>query len=146
MSARLLYRIAAVLLILFAAGHTVGFLKFKPPTADGVAVRDAMNQVHFQVRGRDYTYGGFYTGFGLFNSAFLVFAALLAWHLGNLAASSPQAIGAVGWWLCLVMAASLALCWAYFNMIAVAFSAVLAFDLGWAACLARGAALHGPAR
>ena len=29
MTATLLYRIAAVVLIFFAAGHTVGFLKFK---------------------------------------------------------------------------------------------------------------------
>jgi len=63
MRATLLYRIASVLLLLFALGHTVGFLKFKPPTAEGVAVRDAMTNVHFQVSGRDYTYGGFYRGF-----------------------------------------------------------------------------------
>jgi len=60
MSATLLYRIASVLLLLFALGHTVGFLKFKPPTAEGVAVRDAMTNVHFQVSGR----GGFYRGLG----------------------------------------------------------------------------------
>ena len=137
MNATLLYRIAAVLLILFALGHTIGFLKFKPPTTEGIAVRDAMKQVHFQVRGRDYSYGGFYVGFGLFNSVYLLFAALLAWQLGNLAGRSPQAIGAVGWAFCLVMVASLVLCWLYFNMIAVAFSAVLAVCTGWAAWLVR---------
>jgi hypothetical protein len=46
MNATLLYRIASVLLLLFALGHTVGFLKFKPPTAEGVAVRDAITNVH----------------------------------------------------------------------------------------------------
>lgn len=147
MSAPTLYRIAAVLLILFAVGHTVGFLKFKPPTVEGRAVMEAMDRVHFEVRGRDYSYGGFYVGFGLFNSAFLVFAALLAWHLGGLAAGNPQAIGPlVGWSFCLVMVASLALCWAYFNMIAVAFSAVLAVCLGWAAWLVTRAPAAGPAR
>src|ERR1700739_984753 len=118
MKTTLLYRIASVLFILFALGHTIGFLKFKPPTAEGLAVRDAMNNVHFKVRGRNYSYGGFYVGFGLFNSVYLLFSALLAWHLGSLAARSPQAIGAVGWAFCLVMVASLALCWAYFNMVA----------------------------
>ena len=42
MNATLLYRIAAALLLLFAVLHTFGFLGFKPPTAEGLAVRDAM--------------------------------------------------------------------------------------------------------
>lgn len=138
MSATVLYRISSVLLILFTLGHTVGFLKFAPPTAEGIAVRDSMAKVHFQVRGRDYSYGGFYRGFGLFNSVYLLFSALLAWHLGTLAAHNPQAIGTLAWAFCLVMMASLLLCWAYFNMVAVTFSAVLAICLGWAAWLVSG--------
>ncbi len=39
MSPTLLYRIAAALLLLFAAGHTLGFLAFKPPSPEGLAVR-----------------------------------------------------------------------------------------------------------
>lgn len=143
MSATVLYRIASVLLILFAVGHTIGFLKFKAPTAEGQAVHDAMNKVHFQVRGKNYSYGGFYVGFGLFNSADLLFSALLAWHFSSLAARNPQAIGPLGWAFCLVMVASLALCWAYFNAVAVAFSAVLGACLGWAAWLVTSAASHG---
>ncbi len=137
MNGTLLYRIASVLLILFALGHAVGFLKFKPPTPEGIAVRDSMNNVHFQVRGKDYSYGRFYLGFGLFNSAFLVFAAFLAWHLGGVAGQSPQLTSTVGWGLCAVMLVSLALCWLYFNMVAVALSAVLAICLGWAAWLSK---------
>jgi hypothetical protein len=59
MNATLLYRIASVLLALFAAGHTVGFLKFKPPTPEALAVRDAMRNVHFPVGGSQFTYRGF---------------------------------------------------------------------------------------
>jgi hypothetical protein len=55
-----------------------------------------MTNVHFQVSGRDFTYGGFYRGFGLYNSVFLVFASVLAWRLGTLAAIDPTAIGVVG--------------------------------------------------
>ena len=66
MTATLLYRIAAVVLLLFAAGHTFGFLKFQPPTPEGVAVRDAMDNVQFKLGSRSYTYGDFYRGFGLF--------------------------------------------------------------------------------
>jgi hypothetical protein len=62
MKATLPYRIASVLFVLFAAGHTFGFLNFKPPTAEGLAVRDAMNNVHY---GANLSYGGFFVGFGL---------------------------------------------------------------------------------
>jgi hypothetical protein len=93
-----------------------------------------------QVSGRDYTHGGFYRGFGLYNSVFLVFAAVLAWRLGTLATIDPKAIGVVGWALCLTMVASLIPCWADFNMVAVTFSAVLALLLGWAAWLVQGLA------
>lgn len=141
MTATSLFRIASVLLLLFAFGHTVGFLKFRPPIPEGEAVRREMNNVHFQVRGKTYSYGGFYVGFGLFNTLFLVFASVLAWHLGNLASRDPQAIGPIGWALCLVMVGSLVLCWAWFNNIAVAFSAVLAICLGLASWLVHGAKL-----
>lgn len=135
MSATALYRIASVLLVLFALGHTVGFLTFRPPSAEGLAVWDLMNKVHFQVRGGIYSYGGFYIGFGLFNSVFLLFSAVLAWHLGNLAARDPEAIGIIGWALGLAMVATLVLCWAYFNPIAVTLSALVAICLEWASFL-----------
>jgi len=93
MKATLLYRIASVLFVLFAAGHTFGFLSFKPPTAEGLAVRDAMNNVHF---GANLSYGGFFVGFGLYVSLYLLFSACVAWHLGGLAGRLPQAIGALG--------------------------------------------------
>lgn len=32
------FRVSAVVLLLFAIGHTVGFLSFRPPTADGQGV------------------------------------------------------------------------------------------------------------
>jgi len=140
MSATILYRFAGVLLILFALGHTVGFLAFTPPTAEGLAVRDSMDAVHFQVRGRDYTYGGFYRGFGLFNSIFLVLGAVLAWQLGGLAATAPERVGIIGWAFCLAMVGSLILCSFYFNLVAVTLSAVVAICLGWAAWLVQRSA------
>ena len=51
MKPAVLYKIASLLLLLFAAGHTFGFLRFRPPSVEGRAVYEAMNSVHFQVRG-----------------------------------------------------------------------------------------------
>src|SRR5262249_61851785 len=97
MKATLLYRIAAVLLILFAAAHTFGFLSFTPPTPEGVAVRDAMNNVHFQVKNHSYSYGNFYRGFGLFATAYLLFASFLAWHLCGMAEEQSATSRAPAW-------------------------------------------------
>lgn len=137
MNATLLYRIAAGLLVLFALGHTVGFLKFKPPTPEGLAVRNAMNNVQFQLGHAKFTYGGFYTGFGLFATAYLVFAAFLAWHLGGLASTIPQAIGAMAWEFFILQLVSLALSWIYFLPPPVVLSGLIAICTGWAAWLVR---------
>lgn len=137
MNATTLYRIASVLFVLFAAGHTFGFLKFKPPTQEGLAVRDSMNDVHFQVGGKSFSYGGFYTGFGLFITVNLLFSAFLSWHLGSLAGGDPQAIGVLGWAFFAVQVAGLALSWMYFAPVTAVFSALVAICLGWGAWLVR---------
>jgi CRISPR/Cas system endoribonuclease Cas6 (RAMP superfamily) len=131
-----LYRAASVLFFLFAAGHTFGFLNFKPPTAEGLAVRDAMNNVHF---GANFSYGSFYAGFGLYVTLYLLFSAFLAWHLSRLASRLPQAIGALGWAFFAVQLASIALSCVYIAEPPAVFSALVAACLGWAMWQVRGA-------
>lgn len=137
MKSTVLYRIAAVLLVIFAAGHTVGFLKFEPPTAEGVAVRDAMDKVHFPLGSSSFSYGGFYRGFGLFATIYLLFAAFLAWHLGSMAQTVPQSITILGWAFFALQAASLVLCWRYFLVPPIILSALLSVCTGWAAWMLR---------
>jgi hypothetical protein len=129
----LLYRIASVLFVLFAAGHTVGFLRFVPPSTEGIAVRDAMQNVHFALHSGTYSYGGFYNGFGLSVSAYLLFSAFLAWHLGSLSARDPKAIGALGWVFCAMQVVQLVICVTYFFVPPMVFSAAVALCLGLAA-------------
>ncbi len=105
MKAITLYRIASVFFLLFAAGHTFGFLSLKPPSPEARAVFDGMNNVHFHVSGSSFSYGGFYRGFGLSITVQLLFSAFLAWHLGTLARSNPQAIGLLGWVFMIVQVA-----------------------------------------
>ncbi|MBX6333373.1 MAG: hypothetical protein IRY91_16115 [Gemmatimonadaceae bacterium] len=131
----ILYRAASVILVLFAAGHTHGFLNFKPPTTEGLAVRDAMNNVSFRVRSGVYTYGGFYRGFGLFVTAYLLFCAFLAWQLGDLARARATGFGAMAWGLVAVQVASLVLSWIYFSPPPMILSAVVVACLAWAAAL-----------
>src|SRR5438270_6257366 len=126
MTATLLYRIAAIVLILFAAGHTFGFLKFKAPNAEGVAVQNAMENVHFDLGSKSYTYGNFYRGFGLFCTAYLLFTAFLAWRMGEMARTTPLAIGSLGWVFFAAQLVSIVLSWKYFVLPPTIFSAVLA--------------------
>ena len=136
MSATLLYRIAAFVFVLFALGHTYGFLNLRVPSAEGHAVYDAMNTVHFEVRGRSYTYGGFYRGFGLSCTVSLVFWAFLSWHLGSLARSAPNAIGGLGWAFFVVQLAGVVLSFVYFGVPPMVLSAVVTVLVGAAAWLA----------
>lgn len=137
MRATLLYRIASGVFVLFAVGHTYGFLSLRPPSAEGLAVFNAMNTVKFAVGGRDYTYGGFYRGFGLSATVSLILSAFLAWHLGELARSAPSSVGVLGWVFFAVQIAGVVLSLKYFGPPAAVFSAMVAIILGAAAWLAR---------
>jgi hypothetical protein len=139
MTATLLYRISAFVLILFAAGHTVGFMKFKAPTPEGVAVQQAMDNVRFSLGSKSYTYGDFYRGLGLFCTAYLLFLAFLAWHLGTMARNTPQAIAALGWVFFGLQLVGIVLSWRYLVPPPIIFSAVLAILTGWAAWLVNAA-------
>lgn len=133
MKPTLLYRIAAVLYVLLAAAHTIGFQRFVPPTAEGVAARDAMFNTHFALHGGTFSYGGFYIGFGLSVGIYMLFAAFLAWHLGSLAKRDPAAIGALGIVFCAMQVAQLMICVAYFFTAPIVFESVIALVLALAA-------------
>ena len=137
MNATLLYRVAAVLLVLFAAGHTFGFLGFKPASAEGLAVREAMESVQFDFKGSSYSYGMFYRGFGLMVTAYLLFSAFLAWHLSGVAAAQARSIGALGWAFAAVQLACLVLSIKYFFPLPALISGALVACLTAAAWLAR---------
>ena len=135
MSATILFRIASVVFLLFALGHTFGFLSFKPPTADGLAVQKAMSDVLFKVGGSNFSYGGFYRGFGLSCTVSMLFLAILCWQLGALAAVHPRAIAGVAWSLFGVQVVGVALSVKYFGLPPAIFSTALTALLGWAAFL-----------
>lgn len=136
MNATLLYRIAAFIFVLFAAGHTYGFLSLRPPSAEGRAVYDSMNNVRFEVGGRSFTYGSFYRGFGLSCTASMILSAFLCWHLGDLARSAPAAIGMLGWVFFAVQVVGVVLSFLYFGPPPMVLSALVTAIVGVAAYLA----------
>src|SRR5271165_5751491 len=116
MSATLLYRISAVVFVLFAVGHTYGFLSLRPPSAEGRAVYEAMNTVRFEVGGHSFTYGAFYRGFGLSCTASMILSAFLCWHLGQLARFAPASIGVLGWVFFALQVVGVVLSFLYFGL------------------------------
>src|SRR5436190_21713650 len=83
MKASMCYRVAAVLLRLFAVGHTLGFRQPPDPTWGVDALFGSMQSIHFDVQGFHRTYWDFFAGAGFSLGVFFLFAAILAWQLGG---------------------------------------------------------------
>jgi len=136
MKATILFRITAVLFLLFAAGHTFGFLSFKPPTQEAQAVLESMNNVHFTAEGKIFSYGGWYRGFGLSATASMLFEAFLAWYLGSMARRGAQGVKTIGWALFVWQLPGVVLAWIYFGIEPMVLSTVVTLLIGIATWLA----------
>jgi len=132
--APILYRISSVLLLLFAAGHTLGFRKTDPKWGVDSLI-GLMRSVRFDAQGFSRTYWDFYVGFGLFVSVFLVFTAVLAWQLGGLAPETMALMRGPSWTLVICFAAVTILSWRYFFIVPIVFAIVITVCLTAAALL-----------
>src|SRR5437660_5470533 len=132
MKASVFYRIAAVLLVLFDAGHTSGYPWSDPKWGVDIG---SMRSTHFYIMGFSRTYWDFYLGFGLFVSVFLLLAVVLAWQLGRLPPESLALLRGTAWTFALCFAAITFLSWKYFFMIPIVFSIVTTIGLTAAAWL-----------
>jgi hypothetical protein len=133
MKASVLYRIASVLLVLFAIPHTLGFRQNVPEWGVGTVI-GSMRSVHFDAQGFDRTYWDFFSAFGLFFSVFLLFAAILAWQLGGLQVGTLTPFARhTAWALALSFVAVAALSWRY------SFTTPIVFSILIAVCLVAGA-------
>jgi hypothetical protein len=128
MKASLFYRIAAVLLVLFTAGHTLGFRQNNPEWGAD-AVLGLMRSVHFNAQGFTRTYWDFFTAFGLFVSVFFLFSAALALLLGGLPSETLSRVRSIGWALAICFVAITALSWRY------VFTTPIVFSMAVTACL-----------
>ena len=120
MKAPLLYRIASILLLLFDAGHTLGFRQSDPKW--GVdELLSSMRSIHFDVQGFSRTYWDLFVGAGFFVSVFLLFAAVLAWQLAGLPAETLAVMRRTQWALALCFVAVTILGWIYFFTLPIVF-------------------------
>jgi hypothetical protein len=134
MKASVFYRIAAVLLLLFAVGHTLGFRQSDPQW--GVdALLGSMRSIHFDVQGSSRTYWDLFVAAGFSVGVFYFFAAILAWQLGGLPAATLALMRGTVWAFALCFAAITVVSWKYLFILPIAFSFVITNCLTAAAWL-----------
>ncbi|HEX4593006.1 MAG TPA: hypothetical protein VH157_01970 [Bryobacteraceae bacterium] len=134
MKAAILYRIASVLLLLFAALHTFGFRQIDP-TWGVDSLISSMQSIHFDIMGSSRTYWDFFVGFGLFFSVFLVFVAVFAWQLAGLRAETLALMRGTAWALVICFAVVTIVSLRYAFIIPIAFSILILLCLTGAAWL-----------
>jgi hypothetical protein len=134
MKASMLYRIAAVLLLLFAVAHTLAFSQSDP--AWGIdALLSSMRSIHFDVQGFNRTYWDLFLAAGFSVGVFYLFAAILAWQLGRLPVATLALMRGTAWAFALSFAAITVVSLRYLFIIPIAFSVAITICLTAAALI-----------
>ncbi len=134
MKASLFYRIAAVLILLFDIGHTIGFLQHDPEWKVDSLI-GSMKSIRFDIQGFSRSYWDFFVGFGLFVTVFLLLSAVVAWQLGGLETETLRRVRGIGWSLAICFVLLTFLSFKYFFILPLIFSIVIAVCLMVAAWL-----------
>ncbi|GGY34073.1 hypothetical protein GCM10008098_29290 [Rhodanobacter panaciterrae] len=127
----LLLRIASILTLLLAAGHTSGGVGFWSPAGDTEVLR-AMRSFHFDAGGASRTYMDFFLGFGFTISAYLFIQAVALWQLASIAKSDARRVRPLIGSFLLVSVASAALAWKFIFVVPVVSFSAVAVCLGLA--------------
>lgn len=134
MKASIFYRVAAVLLLLFAIGHTLGFRESHPEWGAD-ALLSSMRSIHFDVQGFNRTYWDLFLAAGFSVGVFYLFAAILAWQLAGLPGETLARVRGIAWTFALCFAAITVLTWRYLFILPIVFSALITLCLTLAARL-----------
>ena len=132
MKASTFYRIAAVLLLLFAVGHTLGFRR-SDPTWGIDALLTSLRSIHFDVQGFNRTYWDLFVAAGFSVGVLYLFAAILAWQLGGLPVATLAVMRGTAWAFALSFGAITVVSWRYLFIIPIAFSIAITVCLTAAA-------------
>src|SRR3954471_21409949 len=141
MKASRLYRIAAILLLLFAVSHTLGFRQSDPVW--GVdALLSSLRSIRFDVLGFNRTYWDFFVAAGFSVGVFYLFAAILAWQLGGLPVATLALMRGTTWAFALSFAAITVVSWRHLFVIPIAFSIAITVCLTAAAWISARQVAH----
>jgi hypothetical protein len=134
MKASTLYRVAAVLLLLFGVGHMLGFRQSDPKWGAD-AMLASMRSIHFDVQGFNRSYWDLFVAAGFTVGVLYFFAAILAWQLGGLPAETLKSLRGTAWAFAFCFAAIMFVSWRYLFLLPIAFSLVITASLSAAAWL-----------
>ena len=134
MKASIFYRFAAVLLLFFAVGHTLGFRQ-SDPTWGVDTLLGSMRSIHFDVQGFHRSYWDLFVAAGFSVGVLYLFAAILAWQLGGLPAATLALMRGTAWAFALCFAAITVVSCIYLFVIPIAFSILITLCLTAAAWL-----------
>jgi hypothetical protein len=131
-------RIAAVVTLLYCAGHTIG-MPWTPYTdPEATSVLDAMKSHSFEAEGFKGTYWDLYFGFGLIISVYLLVQAAVLWQVASLAKADAMRVRPIVFSFLIAFVINAALSWKYFFAVPVAMASLVAICLAIALVLAGG--------
>jgi hypothetical protein len=140
-STSMMLRMASIISLLFAAGHTLGGLQSWSPPGETEVLR-AMRSFRFDADGMNRTYSDFYIGFGLIISVFLLAQTAVLWQLSTVSKKDPALIRPILSVFFISVVANAALTWRFFFAVPVILSVAMALCLGLALVVARGQSGH----
>lgn len=139
MKTTLALRIASLISMLFAAGHSAGGLQKWSPVDDN-EVLTAMTAKHFPVMGVSRSYLDLFLGLGWTVSVFLVLQSVLLWQMATLARTDAARLRPMIAALMLATATTGIVSWLYIFAIPALFCAALLIALAAAYWTARDGA------
>ena len=121
-------RIAAIVSLVFTAGHSMGGLKQWSPMGDNEVLRQ-MTTVRFETMGANRSYLDFFMGFGWSISVAMVMQTVLLWQMATLARTNPAGVRPMIAVVALAVLASAIVAWRFIFPIPAFFSAALLIAL-----------------
>lgn len=131
MNPSILLRVASVITLLFAAGHTMGAWESWSPAGE-TEVLGAMRTFRFDAEGVNRTYLDFYLGFGFVISVYLLLQAILLWQLAAITKLEPLNVRPLIGSFFVASVVSALVSWRFIFTVPVACFAVIAVCLGLA--------------
>ena len=129
-------RIAAVLTLLYCAGHTSG-MPWTPYTdAGATSVVETMKTHSFAEQGFQGTYWDLYLGFGLVISLYLLTQGVVLWQVASLAKTEPRRVRPIVISFLVAFLINVALSWKYFFIVPVVLGGLITICLAIALVLA----------
>jgi hypothetical protein len=128
MTTRLMLRLASLVSLLFAVGHSLGGLQNWSPIGDNAVLR-AMTDVHFKTMGVSRSYLDLYVGLGWSVSVAMILQTVLLWQMASLAATNSVQLRPMIAVFILATLVSGVIAWVYILPIPAAFCGILLLTL-----------------